>query len=193
MTDPTLEAGAVPANGPTFPRTSGRELGYYPAAVDGFLSAARESFESGSDVLTAADIRQASFPLRKRGYRIADVDRALARVEEAFAERQRSTEVRTRGPEAWVEDARSTAQTILEHLTRPRRRRFARTGWLTYGYRVDEVDHVGDRISRYLRAGEPVTAGQVRSAAFRMQRGGYREEQVDALLDATIDVILAVR
>jgi len=26
-----------------------------------------------------------------------------------------------------------------------------------------------------------------------MQRGGYREEQVDALLDATVEVILAVR
>jgi DivIVA domain-containing protein len=33
----------------------------------------------------------------------------------------------------------------------------------------------------------------VRDAAFRMQRGGYREEQVDALLDATVEVMLAVR
>ena len=49
------------------------------------------------------------------------------------------------------------------------------------------------RIVRYLRDGDPLTAEQLRSAAFRMQRGGYREEQVDALLDATIDVILAVR
>ncbi|WP_313355710.1 hypothetical protein [Microbacterium sp.] len=26
-----------------------------------------------------------------------------------------------------------------------------------------------------------------------MQRGGYREEQVDALLDATVEVLLSVR
>ena len=64
---------------------------------------------------------------------------------------------------------------------------------LTFGYRVDEVDHVATRIVRYLRDGEPLTAGQLRAAAFRMQRGGYREEQVDALLDAAVDVILAVR
>jgi DivIVA domain-containing protein len=64
---------------------------------------------------------------------------------------------------------------------------------LTFGYRVDEVDHVARRIVRYLRDGEPLSVEQLRSAAFRMQRNGYREEQVDALLDATIDVILAVR
>ncbi|MGO3031960.1 MAG: DivIVA domain-containing protein, partial [Microbacterium gubbeenense] len=49
------------------------------------------------------------------------------------------------------------------------------------------------RISRYFAAGEPITADQVRSAAFHPQRGGYREEQVDAALDAAVRVILAVR
>ena len=44
-----------------------------------------------------------------------------------------------------------------------------------------------------LNAAERESVEQLRSAAFRMQRSGYREEQVDALLDATIDVILAVR
>ena len=75
----------------------------------------------------------------------------------------------------------------------PRARRFARTSWLTFGYRIDEVDLISDKLARYFETGDPVTVDQVRAVAFRMQRGGYREEQVDALLDAVVDVMLAVR
>ncbi|WP_354002861.1 DivIVA domain-containing protein [Microbacterium elymi] len=32
----------------------------------------------------------------------------------------------------------------------------------------------------------------MRTVAFRMQRRGYREAQVDAVLDAVVDVMLAV-
>ncbi|MFJ2505994.1 DivIVA domain-containing protein [Microbacterium sp. NPDC087592] len=178
---------------PAFALTSGRQRGYHRAAVDTFLASARRAFETGTDDLGADDVRAASFPLVKGGYVVADVDAALGRVEDAFAARERERVVRAQGAEVWVEQARADAQTILDHLARPRRRRFARTGVLTFGYRIDEVDHVSTRIVRYLRDGDPLSAEQLRSAAFRMQRGGYREEQVDALLDATIDVILAVR
>ncbi|MGH3689052.1 MAG: DivIVA domain-containing protein [Microbacterium sp.] len=178
---------------PAFALTSGRVRGYHRAAVDTFLASARRAFEAGGDELSADDVRTASFPLVKGGYVVADVDAALGRVEDAFAARERERVVRSQGAGAWVEQARSDAQTILDHLARPRRRRFARTGVLTFGYRIDEVDHVSTRIVRYLRDGDALTVEQLRSAAFRMQRGGYREEQVDALLDATIDVILAVR
>ena len=178
---------------PAFAVTSGRVRGYHRAAVDTFLASARRAFEQGDDSLSADDVRTASFPLVKNGYVVADVDAALGRVEDAFAARERERVVRSQGAGAWVERAREDAQVILDHLARPRRHRFARTGVLTFGYRLDEVDHVSTRIVRYLRDGDPLTAEQLRSAAFRMQRGGYREEQVDALLDATIDVILAVR
>lgn len=192
MTEMTTDAPAADEASPAFPVTSGRTLGYHRGAVDAFLASARETFEHGGE-LAADDIRMASFPLTKGGYVVRDVDAALARVEDAFAARERDRAVRSGGAAAWVERARDEAQVILDHLARPRRRKFARTGVLTFGYRVDEVDHVASRIVRYLRDGEQLSAEQLRSAAFRMQRRGYREEQVDALLDATIDVILAVR
>ncbi|MGL3150538.1 DivIVA domain-containing protein [Microbacterium sp. A82] len=173
--------------------TQGRERGYHRTAVDTFLAAARDSFEQDQDQLTAAEIRIASFPLVKGGYAVSEVDAALGRVEDAFAARERERVVREDGPEAWVVAARGEAQIVLDHLSRDRRRKFARTGLLSFGYRIDEVDHVAERIVRYLRDGDALSAEQLRSAAFRMQRRGYREEQVDALLDATIDVILAVR
>lgn len=192
MSDEQLEEQAT-TTPPAFALTAGRERGYHRAAVDTFLASARRAFESGGDELSAEDVRIASFPLVKGGYVVADVDAALGRVEDAFAARERERVVRTQGAGAWVDQARADAQVILDHLARPRRHRFARTGVLTFGYRIDEVDHVSTRIVRYLRDGDALTAEQLRSAAFRMQRGGYREEQVDALLDATIDVILAVR
>ncbi|MEU4015926.1 DivIVA domain-containing protein [Microbacterium sp. NPDC028030] len=192
MTDDRLVEPATQTP-PAFALTSGRERGYHRAAVDAFLASARRAFEAGNDELGAEDVRTASFPLVKGGYVVADVDAALGRVEDAFAARERERVVRTRGAGAWVEQARVDAQVILDHLARPQRHRFARTGVLTFGYRMDEVDHVSTRIVRYLRDGDALSAEQLRSAAFRMQRGGYREEQVDALLDATIEVILAVR
>jgi len=188
-TDEKMRSSAPPA----FAVTTGRTRGYHRAAVDTFLASARRAFETGSDELTAEGVRTASFPLVKEGYVVADVDAALGRVEDAFAARERERAVRARGAGACVEQARADAQVILDHLARPARHRFGRAGILTFGYRVDEVDHVMSRIVRYLRDGEPLSAEQLRSAAFRMQRGGYLEEQVDALLDATIDVILAVR
>lgn len=190
--DDVLDLDRVDDAPPAFTLTHGRTRGYHRAAVDTFLAAARNAFEGGGD-LTAADVRVASFPLVKGGYAVSEVDAALGRVEDALAGRERERSVRSNGAGAWVEQARGEAQVILDHLARRKKHRFDRAGMLSFGYRIDEVDHVGSRIARYLRDGEPLTAEQLRSAAFRMQRGGYREEQVDALLDATIDVILAVR
>ncbi|SJN17864.1 hypothetical protein FM104_01535 [Microbacterium esteraromaticum] len=194
MTDADLDAldDAGDAR-PAFPLTSGRQRGYHPAAVDNFLDSARGAFEDERTDFGAEDVRVASFPLVKHGYVVADVDAALSRVEDAFAARKRDRAVRATGVERWVARARDDAQQILDHLARPHRQRFARTGMLTFGYRLDEVDHVAERITAFLRDGDALDVEQVRGAAFRMQRGGYREEQVDALLDATVDVMLAVR
>lgn len=176
-----------------FSLTRGRTRGYHPAAVDTFLAAAKEGFEVDDGTLSAAEVRIASFPLVKQGYVVAEVDAALGRVEDAFATRERERAVRAGGAAEWVEQARTEAQLILDHLARKKHHKFARVGWLSFGYRADEVDHVARRIVRYLRDGDELTVEQLRSAAFRMQRRGYREEQVDALLDATVEVMLAVR
>jgi len=52
---------------------------------------------------------------------------------------------------------------------------------------------VADKLAKYLATGQSVTVEQVRSVAFRMQRGGYQEAQVDAVLDAVVEVMLAVK
>lgn len=188
MTTPQAEPSATAS----FPVTTGREKGYQQKAVDEFLARARDTFEAGAADVGAADIRQVAFPLVRRGYVVSAVDAALGRVEDAFAARAREDALHSRGTTAWVEQSRREAQEILDRLKRPARHRFSRAGFLRYGYRIDEVDIVADRIAGYLETGAPVTVEQVRSVAFRMQRRGYREAQVDAVLDAVVEVMLAV-
>ncbi len=186
----TTASAPAPA---AFPETRGREKGYDKASVDAFLSKARAAFELGDEALTSADVRRAAFPLVRRGYAIASVDAALGRIEDAFAARERESAMSGRGGvRAWVGQTRETAQAVLDRLSRPRGRRFDRVSSLRYGYRIDEVDLVTDKIARYLETDESVSVEQVRAVAFRMQRGGYREAQVDAVLDAVVEVMLAV-
>ena len=176
-----------------FPLTSGRTRGYRPDAVDDFLARARAAFESAdTSEVDSTVVRTAAFPLVRRGYQVTAVDAALSRIEDAFAAREREQALSRKGARAWVGQSRRLAQEILDRLTRPKGRRFRRVGPLRFGYRIDEVDLVSDKIARFLEDGEPVTVDQVRSVAFRMQRRGDSEAQVDAVLDATVEVMLAV-
>lgn len=186
------ESFPTEADSAPFPTTSGFRKGYEKAAVDVFVAHAREAFETDATTLTAAEIRQTAFPVVRHGYRILDVDAALGRIEDAFANREREHALAQEGADVWVDQSRALAQEVLDRLSRPRGERFQRVGALHYGYRVDEVDLVADKLARYLETGESLTVDQVRTVAFRMKRGGYREDQVDAVLDAVIEVVLAV-
>ena len=191
---PVSSDSPSPSERTSFPIAQGRTKGYDRAAVDDFLARARGVFEGETgDALTSESVRRAAFPLTRHGYVIAAVDAALARIEDAFAARERETALADGGVGGWVGATRGTAQEVLDRLTRRKGRRFDRVGALRYGYRIDEVDLVGDKLARSLADGEPVSVEQVRSVAFRMQRGGYREAQVDAVLDAVVEVMLAVR
>ena len=61
------------------------------------------------------------------------------------------------------------------------------------GYAVRDVDAFAQELSNYFQHGAPLTIDRVRTIAFRSAKGGYREAQVDYLLDSVIDVMLAVR
>ena len=176
-----------------FPEARGREKGYEKRAVDAFLARARDAFEVGGEPLTAAEVRQVVVPARAARLRHR-LGGCRARPHRGRVRRARARRGRCRqsGARAWVGQTRETAQAVLDRLARPKRQRFDRVSALRYGYRIDEVDLVADKIARYLETGDSVTVEQVRAVAFRMQRGGYREAQVDAVLDAVVDVMLAV-
>ena len=131
--------------------------------------------------------------MKKGGYSPVHVDAALERLEDAFASRDRDLLSRTAGRQAWLEEARAKAQVLVNRLSRPAGHRFSRTSFLSVGYSRTDVDRFANKLVKYFEAGFPVTVDNVRGAVFKPERGGYREAQVDAVLDAVVDVMLAVR
>lgn len=179
----------------TFPRTGKKTLGYSTPQVDEFLAVARKAYDGGDDsaVLTAEDIRHTAFSMHKGGYSPAHVDAALERLEDAFATRDRDRAAQTQGSEAWLAEVHDLAQVLVNRLSRRDGHRFHRVSILSVGYNRADVDRFSQRLVRYFEDGFPMTVDDVRCAVFRPQRGGYREAQVDVVLDGVVDVILAVR
>lgn len=179
----------------TFPRTGKKTRGYSVSEVETFLSTARSAYDESdaSAVLTAEQIRTTAFSMTKNGYSPEHVDAALERLEDAFAARERAEGTALRGSQAWTEKTRADSEVIATRLRREAGRRFARVSFLSQGYNRAEVDRFAGRLVKYFDNDFPLTVDDVRSAVFRPQRGGYREVQVDALLDGVVDVMLAVR
>jgi len=178
----------------TFPRTP-KKQGYDVEQVDAFLQTARRAYDADDATasMTAGDIRRTAFSMQKGGYSTTHVDAALERLEDAFAQREREAARQAAGDEAWFAEARTTAQVVLNRLDRPVGHRFERVSVLTLGYNRQDVDRFANRLVKYFQDGRPMSVEEVRTATFREQRGGYREVQVDLLLDSVTDVMLAVR
>lgn len=185
---PAGQNGRVKTSFP--PAKKGR--GYRPEEVDAFLERARASYD-GAEGLTSADIRATSFGLVRKGYSTAHVDAALERLEDAFASRERERRVDEAGREEWIAEATTTAQVLLNRLTRPEGERFRRVSILASGYDRAEVDAFADVVARYFTDGAPLSIERVRTVVFRQRKGGYDEAQVDAVLDAVVETMLAVR
>ncbi|WP_123355037.1 DivIVA domain-containing protein [Frigoribacterium sp. PhB160] len=178
-----------------FPLSPQGQLGYDSTEVDAFLARARSAYAAapGEGGLTSADIRRTAFAMTKSGYSTGHVDAALERLEDAFAERERERARRQAGDDEWYGGARQTAEEIVARLDRPEGHRFDRVGFLTAGYHPRDVDRLVRRLQGYFSDGRALSIDDVRGSVFRAKRGGYREAQVDVVLDAVVDVMLAVR
>jgi DivIVA domain-containing protein len=180
----------------TFPRSRKSRLGYNVDQVEDFLEEARRAYTAAPDqpnVLDADNIRTMAFAMQKGGYSTTHVDAALERLEDAFASRERERIVAREGDAAWYAKARSSAQTILDRLARDGGHKFTRVGPFTTGYHPTDVDAFAERMIGYFQHGKVLSVDQVRTVVFRTVKRGYNEQQVDLLLDAVIDVMLAVK
>jgi DivIVA domain-containing protein len=177
-----------------FPLAEKGMSGYDPDSVNEFLERARVVFEGSEDGLTSADIRAKVFPLvSKGGYATKAVDEALWRLEEAFADKERVSQTEVSGEEVYYQEIRARAQEILDRAARPPKRKFRTTSLVRPGYHAGDVDEMCEDIVKYFQQEKQLSVTTVRAATFRTMLGGYEEAQVDALLDETVSVMLAVR
>lgn len=183
----------------TFPIAPQGQLGYDVDEVESFLATARAAYSGGASGGRAAShvdstrIRRTAFTMAKGGYSTAHVDAALERLEDAFASREKEQSASGSADATWLADARTTAEEIVARLDRPVGHRFDRVGFLTVGYHPADVDRLVRRLQGYFGDGRALSIDDVRASVFRPKRGGYREAQVDVVLDAVVDVMLAVR
>jgi DivIVA domain-containing protein len=178
-----------------FPRVRGRRFGYDVDEVEHFLAVARAAYDDKRTKtgVTSGDIRRTAFSMQRGGYATAAVDAALERLEDAFAARERDRVMRKSGERTYYAEARTLAKEIIGRMERPDKHRFDRTGPFAQGYRTKDVDLFADQVRAYFEEGAPLTVEEVRSVAFRPGRNGYREAQVDLLIDGLVEVMLAVR
>ena len=190
---PAVQNGRVHTS---FPLATGSQLGYHQEQVDQFLSDARSAYEGGTEggAMTSASVRRRAFSVKKGGYAARYVDAAMDRLEEVFYERERRAQVRAAGEDAWWDETRQLLSDVRGRINRPRGKRFRRRGLFATGYRRSQVDAFLDRVSEMFERRElALQPAEVRDVVFHSQWRGYDEEQVDALLDGVVELILATR
>lgn len=171
-------------SGDLFERVPRTRKGYDRDQVETFFERAKRVWDDGGPPggVTSWHIRTVGFDLRRGGYEVAAVDTALDRIEDAFVVREERA-----GPDGWQE----AEDAVLARLDREEGRLFPRTGGVSAGYRVSEVDTLCAHIRSHLVDGEELDVDDVRRSVFRVGRGqrGYREAPVDAYLDRVVDVM----
>lgn len=187
-----------PVSVSAFPKAPKGQLGYDRDEVDRALRVARQRYDnfdngSGGKRLTTSSIRLTAFTMRKGGYSAPHVDAALERLEDAVAVREREERIERMGREEYLKQTKATARAVLKRLRRPDTEKFDRVSLLQRGYDVKEVDAFAAQLEQFLRGGSPLSLREVRGVAFTPRRRGYQEAQVDLVVDAVVDVMLAIR
>jgi DivIVA domain-containing protein len=183
-------------------------FGYNRRQVDEFMARARVAYEGGG-TLKSSDIRHITFDPVQGGYAADQVDDVLDRLEDALARSERERRIEAEGEEAWTARVTASIEVLRGRLGRPDGERFRRGAAKAITYDTADVDALCRRLltrfDHQLSSGRPgagpeggtggpLTADDVRRAVFGSSVGaaGYDEAQVDAFLDAAIDVLTVV-
>lgn len=181
-----------------FPHVNPLAKGYHRAQVDQFFEQARAAYERPAldeSTMSAFDVHRAAFDMTWGGYRTADVDAALDRLESAFATRARDQFVRAHGQDAWMAHLAQRAQVLYPRLRRPLGQRFRGPVKARKGYDAREVDVLLNRLIAFFDSGQPLTPAELRSATFRRRgkRAAYDERTVDAYIARAVDILQGVQ
>lgn len=176
-----------------FSSVAKREYGYHTGQVDEFIDGARQAYETDSGI--TADIVQAkTFDLVRGGYRTDQVDQVLERLEDALRKAERDEVIATHGQQTWDLQLIERLEELMGRLERPRGEKFRCAATGTPGYDVDEVDVCMARITSHLQDEDHVRLKDVRNVTFSGKKGpqGYDEAQVDAFLQAVVELLVVL-
>ncbi len=172
----------------TFPKSKRR--GYEPAAVDAFIEKAREQYSHrDANLMISVDLRQAEFPMVRKGYSVSAVDGAIDRLEDAFAKAEIDRKRAVGGHDALHDRIVAIKTSLTGRLDRPRRRHFSSTGLILRGYDRKQVDRFMVSVEAHIETGRELDLNSVRRAVFKVKRGGYAEIQVDAFIDRVVELL----
>jgi len=173
-----------------FSRAGKRKRGYDLTQVNEFLVFAREQFTNPeSTILSAESIRSVRFKLVKDGYSISAVDAAMEKLEDVFAERELEQSIRVVCLAEFKVLFAEGKELLANRLAKRRRRKFKRRGFPYRGYNRRQVDKFCSLVATHLANDTELTVKQVRLIAFKTQRGGYAEYQVDAFIEKVVEVL----
>ncbi|WP_336215680.1 DivIVA domain-containing protein [Nonomuraea sp. LPB2021202275-12-8] len=175
-----------------FPRVMGMRSGYDPGEVDALIGRIEATLGRGPrdvELVTADDVRAATFRAKRGGYQETAVDFAL----EAFVV---ALETMAKSP-VRLAMAEPTGDLLREEWFESQAARVERVafrpGRMGTGYNEDEVDAFLDRIVATLRGTTdyPLTVKEVREAKFAtvLLRTGYLIADVDSFLAGIADVL----
>lgn len=179
-----------------FPVTQGKMKGYEQREVEEYLKLVKRTYEGDTTLqspVLSSDIRHKGFSLTKKGYDPRFVDAALDRLEEVLFERERQSFQETHGLEAWQARVGKLSKELAGRMRRERGDRFSRRSVFSSGYRISQVDAVIDQIADRLDQQLEIRVNDIRTVRFYPQRRGYDEAQVDAFLDAVVELLLSQR
>lgn len=181
-----------------FNRVDSGEFGYNVKQVDHFLSRARATYNGTGDdesVVTSHLVRRTSFEPQKGGYSAQEVDAALDRLEDVFAQRERDALIETEGQDAWLEQVGRLSAILRGRLHREPGGRFRRPSRRNApSYNFEDVDALCTQLLAYFEQDVPMSVDAVRRIAFREAVGqdGYEESQVDAFLDRVVELMASI-
>lgn len=161
------------------------KMGYSKTEVDLLIAKARDQYSNASaHVLDWRELTNHVFTLEKNGYQPGAVDSALQKLQDTFAEKELSIR---------ATDNEVLRQLLSSRSSRRKGRRFQRSSVLGLGYSRPQVDALLAVVGEYLEGQDELDIVQVRELAFKLQRGGYIESQVDAYIDRLVEYIQTKR
>ncbi len=173
-----------------FPTAGAKELGYEPGQVDAVINQARVQFaEPNSNIIDAKNLRTAQFDLVADGYQIDAVDAALDRLDDAFAQREKQRLAANLNSVDAFDEVDKIRKLIKGRVRRPNGKKLARAGLFAKGYSVRQVDQFLTRVGLRLSGKAELSISELRSVTFKPKWGGYIENQVDALIDKTVEYL----